>query len=81
MDSFRARYEAKEPAAIIEYFDMVLASSEYPDCLPKEFDLDYNPNTGVLVTNYKLPAPFAVPIVTEVKYVSSIGDFFKEISY
>jgi len=75
MDAFRARYERKEPAAIAEYCDMVLASSEYPDCLPKEFDLDFNYDTGVLVVNYKLPAPSDIPTLSEVKYVQSSDSF------
>jgi restriction system protein len=75
MDAFRARYEGKEPAAIAKYCEMVLASSEYPDCVPKEFDLDFNHDTGVLVVNYKLPAPSDIPTLSEVKYVQSSGSF------
>lgn len=75
MDEFRARYEAKEPAAITEYCDIVLASSEYPDCLPKEFDLDFNHDTGLLVVNYRLPAPSDMPSLTDVKYVQSSDSF------
>jgi restriction system protein len=75
MDAFRARYEAKEAEAVTEYCDMVLAKSEYPDCLPKEFDLDFNPETSVLVVNYKLPAPADIPTLTEVKYVQSTDKF------
>src|ERR1019366_2545947 len=74
MDEFRARYEGKE-AAITEYCDIVLATSEYPDCLPKEFDLDFNHETGVLVVNYKLPAPSDIPSLSDVKYVQSSDSF------
>lgn len=75
MDAFRLRYERKEPAAVAEYCDIVLASSEYPECLPKEFDLDFNHDTGVLVANYKLPAPSDIPTLNEVKYIQSSGSF------
>jgi restriction system protein len=75
MDAFRARYERKEPAAITEYCETVLASSEYPDCLPKESDLDFNHDTGVLAVNYKLPAPSDIPTLSEVKYVQSSDSF------
>lgn len=77
VDAFRAQYEAKEPAAITDYCHRVLANSEYPDCLPKEFDLDFNHDTGVLVVDYKLPAPSDVPTLSEVKYVQA-GDSFSE---
>ena len=59
----------------MEYCNMVVASSEYPDCLPKEFDLDFNHDTGVLVVNYKLPAPSDIPTLSEVKYVQSSDSF------
>jgi restriction system protein len=75
MDAFRARYERKEPAAIAEYCDMVLAGSEYPDCLPREFDLDFNHGTGILVVNYRLPAPSDVPTLSDVKYIRSSDSF------
>jgi restriction system protein len=54
---------------------MVLANSDYPDCLPKEFDLDFNHENGVLVVNYKLPAPSDIPTLNEVKYVQSSDSF------
>jgi restriction system protein len=75
IDTFRARYTAKEPSVITEYCDMVLGNSDYPDCLPREFDLDFNPDTGVLVVNYKLPAPADIPTLNEVKYVQSSDSF------
>jgi restriction system protein len=75
--AFRARYESREAEAVSEYCDMVLASSEYPDFLPKEFDLGFNPDTGVFAVNYRLPAPSAIPTLSEVKYIQS-GDRFSE---
>jgi restriction system protein len=75
VNAFRARYEAKEAAAIANYCHMVLANSEYPDCLPKEFDIDFNHDTGVLVVDYKLPAPGGIPALSEVKYIQSSDSF------
>jgi restriction system protein len=75
IDAFRKRYHERDRAAVAQYCDMVLASSEYPECLPKELDLDLNPDTGVLVVNYKLPAPSNIPTLSEVKYLQSSGTF------
>jgi len=75
MDAFRVRYEGKEAAAIVDYCDRVLANSEYPECLPKGFAIDFNRDAGVLVVNYKLPAPSAIPTLCEVKYVQSSDSF------
>jgi restriction system protein len=77
VDAFRARYEAKEPDAIEEYCDMVLAASQYPNCFPKEWELEFNVETGILLVNYVLPAPDALPTTTEMRYVQS-GDEFSE---
>lgn len=74
-DEFRRRYDAQEPDAILEYCDMVLGNSDYPNCLPREFELDFNPETGILVVDYRLPAPDDVPTLVEVKYVQSSDDF------
>jgi restriction system protein len=75
MDAFRARYLAKEPPAIMEYCDLVLSNSDHPECFPKESDLDFNHDTGVLVVNYRLPAPSDIPTLSEVKYVQSSDSF------
>jgi len=75
IDAFHTRYEAREAEAITEYCEMVLANSEYPDCLPREFDLDFNHQTGMLIVNYKLPAPADIPTLSEVKYVQSTDSF------
>jgi restriction system protein len=77
IDAFRQRYEGKNATAITEYCELVLARSEYPDCVPKEFELDFTDDTGVLVVNYRLPAPDDLPRLTEVRYVQST-DSFKE---
>ena len=75
IDAFRARYEEKDSAGITEYCEMVLANSEYPDCLPKEFALDFNSHAGLLVVNYKLPTPSHIPTLSEVKYIQSSDSF------
>ena len=75
VDEFRSRYEARDPEAITEYCDMVLGNSEYPDCLPREFELDLNPETGILVVDYRFPAPDDLPTLAEVRYVQSSDSF------
>jgi restriction system protein len=81
IDAFQLRYESKEPSAIVEYCDMVLGNSDYPSCMPKEFDIDLNSEAGILVVNYKLPAPDDIPTLCEVRYVQSTDTFTeKELS-
>jgi len=45
----KEQYFAGESESIIEYCDMVLSNSVYPDYFPQEFDIDYNPNISVVI--------------------------------
>lgn len=74
VDAQRNAYLAGLPDAIVDYCDMVLSASSYPDYFPKEWDLDYNPDTRGLLVEYKFPAPNQVPTLREVKFVQSRGE-------
>jgi restriction system protein len=71
VDQRRAAYKAADPAAIVEYCDLVLSTSSYPDWIPRDFELQYYPETKTLIVEYQLPAPEALPRVKEVRYVQS----------
>lgn len=75
VDGKRTAYESKNPGAIVEYCDLVLSSSRYPDYFPQEFDLDYDPTTKTLIVDYQLPAPDDLPRLKEVKYFPSRDNF------
>jgi len=71
IDERRRMYEARDPGAILDYCDLVLSNSEYPDFLPQAYELDFIPETGILVVDYVLPAPTAIPRVKEMRYAQS----------
>lgn len=71
----RELYLTGAPDAVIDYCDMVLAASSYPDYFPKEFELDYISETKVLVVDYLMPAPEEIPTLKGVKYIVSKGTF------
>ncbi|SDJ53388.1 restriction endonuclease [Salimicrobium halophilum] len=73
----RRNYLEKDPTAIIDYCDMVLSNSEYPDEFPQEFDIDYNPETKILIVDYSLPSPEDMSTLKEVKYVQARDEFKK----
>jgi len=75
IDERRRLYEQKDPGAVVDYCDMVLANSKYPDFFPQEYELDYNPANGMVIVDYALPAPDVIPQVKEVKYVKSRDEF------
>lgn len=78
IDTLRDEYQAGTPAAIVEYCDMVLANLKYPDTFPQQFQLDYIPETRILLVDYSLPSTDDIPKLKEVKYVQS-RDAFTEV--
>lgn len=73
----KEQYFAGERESIIEYCDMVLSNSVYPDYFPQEFDIDYNPNNRTLIVEYNLPDISELPTLKEVKYIAT-KDEYKE---
>jgi len=75
VEKSKTLYEKKEKNAVIKYCNMVLENSEYPYYFPKSYDIDYIPDTKILIVEYFLPSPEIMPKVKEVKYVASINEF------
>jgi len=71
----KASYLDGDPQAILEYCDMVLSNSQYPDSFPQEWNLDYQSETKTIVVDYFLPSPEDLPTLKEVRYVASKDDF------
>jgi len=68
-------YLNKDPGAISDYCEMVLANSEYPDYFPQEWELDYHADTRILIIDYSLPDIDSLPTTKEVKYIISRDEF------
>jgi restriction system protein len=75
VDLKRQAYEQKDPDAILEYCELVLTSSQYPEYFPKEFDLEYSAEARALIIDYKMPAPDDLPRLKGVRYVASKDQF------
>ena len=71
VDEHRTRWQACETKAVEAYCDIVLSGSSYDECCPQEFKLEYNRENRMLVVDYQLPPPDALPTIAEVKYVIS----------
>ena len=78
IDEQRGRYDSAEPEAIVDYCQMVLERSAYPDCFAKSWEVDYNPTNRILIVDYQLPAPYHLPSLLEVKYVASSDSFVEK---
>ena len=57
------------PKSVEGYCNLILNDSNYPDCFPKSFELEYNPETKILIVDYSLPALEDLPTLKEVKTV------------
>ena len=75
IDIQREEYVAASSKAILAYCAMVLTNSQYPDCIQREWDLDYNPDNKLLLIDYRLPALEDLPTLREVKYVVTRDEF------
>ncbi|MFH1522029.1 MAG: hypothetical protein ABIF18_03650, partial [archaeon] len=71
IEKLKNSYSLKNPEAVIQYCEMVLNNSQYPETFPKDFDLDYNSDSKLLIVEYVLPVPEDLPTLTEVKYIAS----------
>jgi restriction system protein len=80
IDDFKEKYLGKDRESIIKYCSKVLSNSVLPDFINKEYDIDYNSETKILIIEYKLPEIEAFPALKEVKYVSSKNEL-NEIYY
>jgi restriction system protein len=71
----RLRFKNGEPECVVEILTHVLKGSHYPDWMPREFDLDFNPENACLILDFQLPPRDALPTLNEVAYVQSRGEF------
>ncbi|HQF42242.1 MAG TPA: restriction endonuclease, partial [Ignavibacteriaceae bacterium] len=79
IDELKDSYISHNLESIIEYCEMVLNNSEYPDSFSKNFELEYNPDTKIIVVEYELPSMESFPKIREVRYIASrkeLKEFF-----
>lgn len=69
VENLKELYFKCDSNAVLEYCELVLNNSEYPDSFPKDFDLEYNEENRILIIEYVLPAPEQFPRLSEVKYI------------
>lgn len=71
VEKLKEQYFQLETNAVLEYCELVLNNSEYPDEFPKDFDLEFNTGNKLLIIEYVLPAPEVFPKLSEVKYIAA----------
>lgn len=71
VDEFEEAYRAGDQGAIVMYNTMVLERSQYPEDIPRDFKVAFNPDSRELVVELELPAVTIIPDVQEYKYTKS----------
>jgi restriction system protein len=71
IDEMKQSYLAKDLNSIIEYCEMVLNNSEYPESFTINYELEYNPENKILIIEYQLPPLECFPNVKEVKCIAA----------
>jgi len=77
IDNMKAQYNSFDVSTILEYCKMVLNHSVLPNFIRKEFDLEYIPNTKILIIDYSLPDIDDLPRLKEAKYMSTNNEIKK----
>jgi len=78
LEDIKSRYSNGDPKAVEEYCDLVLNNSEYPDYFPKNWTLEYRPDSHMVVVDYHLPSPSKLPTVKSYKYVTSRDEIVEQ---
>jgi restriction system protein len=71
VDTFKERYEERNPEAVITYYSMVLAASRSPENFPQQHKVAYVPESRQLVIELDLPTYDVVPEALEYRYVKA----------
>ena len=71
VDELKEKYLNGDENAVLEYCELVLNRSEYPDQFPQSFELEYNNETKILIVEYSLPNMGQLPTLNEVKYIKN----------
>jgi restriction system protein len=71
IDEQKSLYLARDTSAILEYCELVLNRSNLPEFIHKDFEIDFNPESKILIIDYMLPNIEMFPNIKEVKYLSS----------
>jgi len=71
VEELKKLYQEHNADAIVEYCEMVLTNSEYPDNFIRSYNVQYNSQNGMLLLDYKLPALKDIPNISSVRFVKS----------
>ncbi|WP_353314505.1 restriction endonuclease [Shimia sp. NS0008-38b] len=74
VDALKSAWQNGQPEAVEEHASIVLEASDHDEAVPKRWEIQYSPETKLLVVEYMLPAPEDLPVTKSVRYVASTGE-------
>lgn len=73
VDALRGALGGGDPEAVAEHASMVLDNSNYGGLIEPSYTVQYRPSDRLLMLEYALPAPDALPQAKSVKFVKATG--------
>ena len=74
VDQLKLDWLAGQKEAVEEHASIVLEASKHEEIIPKEWELEYQPEAKVLLVRYRLTDPDSLPTVKTVKFVTTTGE-------
>lgn len=75
VDKMNQAYSNRELIGIEYYFNKILEVSKYPSYFPRKFEIQYLPDTKIVIVDYSLLQPDALPTLKAVKYIQTRQEF------
>ena len=74
VDALETAWRDGEPGAVEEHASIVLEASKHDDVVPKQWEVQYEPESKLLLVEYLLPTPDDLPTTKSVRFVASTGE-------
>lgn len=71
IDKFKKNLDKGEGDAIEKYINLVLKKSKYPSAIKKQYQIQYDSLSQVLIISYELPSKNQLPNIIEYRYISA----------
>ena len=71
IDFLKKEYLESIPSAVLQYCELVLNTNDDIEPFSKNFELDYNSETKILIIEYSLPTIEQLPTLNKVKYIDN----------
>ena len=72
--ALKTAWQSGQAAAVEEHASIVLEASDHDDAVPKQWEIQYDADSKLLLIQYMLPTPDKLPVTKSVRFVASTGE-------